>query len=894
MKKLKEIYREVVSLQRQKGRGVSAQEISNALNINRANASRYLNRLSDKGWIKKIQGRPVLFCSEDLQEFPKKDEDIFSFIVGSDFSLKVPVQQAKAAVLYPPSGLHTLILGETGTGKSMFAELMYKFAVTSDVLEKSAPFIRFNCSDYADNPQLLVAQIFGVKKGAFTGADKSRQGLLKKADGGVLFIDEIHRLPPQGQEMLFLYFDKGYFRPLGDTEGEEKVEVRIFAATTENPYSSLLKTFMRRIPMVITLPPLGERGLEERYNLIELFIKEESQRIGKDIFIDKNAFISFLLYDCPNNIGQLKNDIQLACAKAFLKYKSQNKDFILITGKDIPQHVKAGLMMISEYRETLEQLLQQVGEVLKFQETYPSVLPATPPEEKYFYDIIEQKLVELKKENKSEEEINQILQMDIEMNFQEYLGTVERYGKEEIGKIVSHSVVDMVEKILRIARQRLGREYDNKVFCGLSLHLQRSIERIRNGERIFHPRLNQIRVDNSQEFLVALEVAKLIDEEFAVEIPLDEIGYLTMFLASKPFETKKEQQNKVGILVILHGDSTASSMVRVANALVGVDHAAALDMPLHMKPQAMYSTAREKVQELEQGKGVLMLVDMGSLLVFGDMMAEDINCEVKTIDLVSTPMVIEATRKAVLGENLEEIYKACKNIANLAGKDKETGVQLVEQISKKNIIVTACFTGQGASLELKKILEENLISDYELEIIALEILDREDFLAELQKLQKKHRIIAVVGTVDIPTADLPKVSALDVMEGKGIAALKKQLENEEMYNNMVKSLREHLTEIDSERAVANSRNFIQLMEEKLNLVISGDVKVGITLHICFLLDRLRKGKMIAPFAGIEEFRQNYLTEMEEIAAGLKDIEAEYQVKIGEDERAHLCRLFLQE
>lgn len=87
-------------------------------------------------------------------------------MVGANQSLAMPIEKAKAAILYPPKGLHTLILGgETGVGKSMFAELMYYFAMESNVIEEDAPpFIRFNCADYAHNQNLLTAQIFGVKK----------------------------------------------------------------------------------------------------------------------------------------------------------------------------------------------------------------------------------------------------------------------------------------------------------------------------------------------------------------------------------------------------------------------------------------------------------------------------------------------------------------------------------------------------------------------------------------------------------------------------------------------------------------------------------------------------------------------------------------------------------
>jgi len=147
-------------------------------------------------------------------EDPQQD---FSKLVGFDYSLVKNIQQAKAAILYPPAGLPTLIVGESGTGKSLFAECMYQYALNKKVLKENAPFVSLNCADYADNPQLLLSILYGYKKGAFTGADQNAEGLVDAAQGGVLFLDEIHRLPAKGQEMLFSILDKGKFRRLGET-----------------------------------------------------------------------------------------------------------------------------------------------------------------------------------------------------------------------------------------------------------------------------------------------------------------------------------------------------------------------------------------------------------------------------------------------------------------------------------------------------------------------------------------------------------------------------------------------------------------------------------------------------------------------------------------------------
>ena len=183
---------------------------------------------------------------------------------------------------------------------------MYEYAVESNILENHAPFITFNCADYSQNPQLLYGHIFGVKKGAYTGADSDRPGLLEKCDGGILFLDEIHRLPHEGQEMLFTFIDKGEFRRLGESDHLRKASVQIIGATTENPESFLLETFTRRKnPMSITLPSLDDRNLEERFQLIEHFLILESKRLNETIYVDRRALSALLIYHASANIGQL-------------------------------------------------------------------------------------------------------------------------------------------------------------------------------------------------------------------------------------------------------------------------------------------------------------------------------------------------------------------------------------------------------------------------------------------------------------------------------------------------------------------------------------------------------------------------------------------------------------
>jgi Sigma-54 interaction domain./Sigma-54, DNA binding domain. len=333
---------------------------------------KFTKRLNDLGYdisrfaasqVKKEILSSEIIVADNVKDDNGKDDEIsresdfmsFKEIIGYDGSLKTQISQAKAAILYPPHGLHTLILGPSGVGKSQLAEAMYEFALESGRLKAGSPFVVFNCADYADNPQLLMSQLFGYVKGAYTGAESSKAGLVEKADGGILFLDEVHRLPSEGQEILFFLLDKGKFRRLGETDSEREANIMLIAATTENPESSLLLTFRRRIPMVIELPPISERPHTERFEIIKFFFKKEAFRINKPIKLKPDALRALMLYDCPGNIGQMRSDIQVACARGFLKTLDNRDGEITINLADLPNHVRMGLLKVSKREPYIEE-----------------------------------------------------------------------------------------------------------------------------------------------------------------------------------------------------------------------------------------------------------------------------------------------------------------------------------------------------------------------------------------------------------------------------------------------------------------------------------------------------------------------------------------------------------
>ena len=136
-----------------------------------------------------------------------------------------------------------------------------------------------------------------------------------------------------------------------------------------------------------------------------------------------------------------------------------------------------------------------------------------------------------------------------------------------------------------------------------------------------------------------------------------------MFLCAMDEETIYP---KIAVIVMTHGESTASSMAEVANKLLNTDHCRAVDMPLDVPAEEALEKAVALAEEIDEGKGVLVLADMGSLLMFSEMIEKRTGIPVKSVPMVSTIMVIEAVRKAMLrGADLEKLAKELKQIGKV-------------------------------------------------------------------------------------------------------------------------------------------------------------------------------------------------------------------------------------
>jgi len=245
--------------------------------------------------------------SESAVKISEKTNNDFNSITGKSVAIQTALSQARKIA---GSEIAVLLLGETGTGKEIFANAIHHHSKRN-----GKAFVAINCSTFSRD--LLEGELFGHKAGAFTGATRDKQGLVEVADGGTLFLDEVGELPLELQAKLLRFLENGEFIKVGDTR-VSSVSVRIIAATNRDLMVEIDKgqfredLYYRLNVFSISLPPLRERA-EDIEALANSFIRQFSLLEGKpELKLNREALGLLKNYIWKGNIRELKNVIQRA------------------------------------------------------------------------------------------------------------------------------------------------------------------------------------------------------------------------------------------------------------------------------------------------------------------------------------------------------------------------------------------------------------------------------------------------------------------------------------------------------------------------------------------------------------------------------------------------------
>ncbi|OLB95541.1 MAG: hypothetical protein AUH30_14845 [Candidatus Rokubacteria bacterium 13_1_40CM_68_15] len=233
------------------------------------------------------------------------------FIIGQNLKMR---EVAELVARVAPAPTTVLVRGESGTGKELVARAIHKYSPLRD-----KPLLTVNCT--ALTPSLMESELFGHRRGAFTGAIADKVGLFEKADGGTIFLDEIGDMPLEMQGKLLRVLQAGEIKPVGDV-ATRRVRVRVIAATNRDLESAMQRAefredlFYRFNAFTITLPVLRER-MEDLPVLAYHFLRKAEAKVNKKVErISTEALDLLKRYPWPGNLRELENIIERAVVLA--------------------------------------------------------------------------------------------------------------------------------------------------------------------------------------------------------------------------------------------------------------------------------------------------------------------------------------------------------------------------------------------------------------------------------------------------------------------------------------------------------------------------------------------------------------------------------------------------
>lgn len=610
----------------------SAMAIADSLRQKRSIISHHLNNLHREQRVVKVNSRPVLFLPVEalrrhhrlavrqgdyasIQALCAERQDSLELLIGAQGSLQESLRQCKAAISYPGAGLPLLLRGPTGTGKSFLARQLWQYAIEQGILPPEAPFTVFNCAEYANNPELLTSKLFGHAKGAFTGADRAVSGLIETSNGGVLFIDEVHRLPPEGQEKLFHFMDNGTWRRLGESSDERSATVRLIFASTEDLEKHFLATFIRRIPVIVKILPIAERGQYERLAFIHHFFRREAQRLHHDLSLDSEIISQLMQETLEGNVGGLENLIRNICASAWTF--GQRDDGVL--------EVKAGQLPDRLLMEVPFTVPQTAERIMIYREG--GVFPRVSGQHQEYLRLTENicgLCEELAQENISARTFDKLVYQNLTL----YLDAL-------MNKESPRARQDKRLRFIEDVGKAIAAHYDlelNAEFAYLTGRYLTSLPLtpVEASPSVRHVMLRWLEEAPGLAQRVAQKLLDVVNNKY--DLLIDTLDRLVVAaIVSNAIDATSG--GKVKALIIAHGYSTASSIAGVANRLIGEKIYHAMDMPMEVAFSDVSRAIVDYLQHTDTRAGVMVLIDMGYTKEIADALLSVIHGPLVVVDI---------------------------------------------------------------------------------------------------------------------------------------------------------------------------------------------------------------------------------------------------------------------
>lgn len=853
--------------------------IASECHVSRSLASQYLNELVRAGVVVKVNERPVLFfhraglerylqhgvsgseydsMQDMLVEAGLRSQKDFDKAIGANLSCGTCVEHLKSAVRYPPHGLPVLLVGEHGTGKQFMSHLMFEFGVNEGLLPASARYIEVDCARYELSDSSAELDIFG---------DASHPGALGDAAGGVVFLNRFDHLSHAVRETVLYRIAEA-----GDSPSARGVPARFVLSTARSLDNTVVKTIARAVPIVVSLPRLADRSVEERTGLTMHFLHAEGRRVASDIRISRGALRALVSAEFEDNIDGLRSCITHCCAGAYLDREQKT---VAIHMYNLPPE----LISLAETRPDDDQLVQGNG------------VPGDPFER---VTALFQRMIDPIASYRSgaigfgEFMANASAAV---RSYGDYMNFHDQTVNPRIGSY-EQLMSPIIEEVNRAYGIELTRRVPRLIAQSIFIQIQ-GIAWVSSWRQAHAEGIGaalSILSKNLQDASAVVEQVATKTRS-ALGITLDELSLSLLYVAiADEMQASGGLRDYLGI-IMCHGYSTATSIADAVDRILHRHVFEAIDMTYDQDLSDAIGQLSRLLRRFSHCNTVAILVDMGSLESIDEAVDGLAGCEVHIANNVSTGLALEVGNALVshgdLGSLFERIPEAC------APRHRIVRCSRID-----DAIVFCSELGIETADKIRKLIEESIPGDSPVQFITADYVElQRDGDAAL--VFSQNRVRAILGTTN-PGADAaPFVALEDILYHGSSEAIDDILFGalgpdgiSEFHANLLRNLTlrnvlESITILNPETLYIEADRAVQRLEGLLGEHIDAQRKIGLYVHLCGMVERLVTKNFVDTYPDIDGFVREHGEFIDWFRKAFDGMSRRYRVEIPVSEIAYV-------
>ena len=443
--------------------------------------------------------------------------------------------------------------------------------------------------------------------------------------------------------------------------------------------------------------------------------------------------------------------VRTACANAFVRSLRADLNDLSISIDDLPIPYQGIRHLGGHDAVKIDELIGTRKALIYDKEL--GLLDFAKNESNDLYSKIELEYAQLAERGIEQDDVFEAVRNYIQ-SYIEYKPLVEKEDElknlSQLETIVSSEVVQLVQAFVLTVQKELNRDLNPTAYYGISLHVSAMIEQKGSlNRKLDNDAIVKVIRDYPVEYAQCSKFAKQLEGTFQITVPIDEIVILTMFIIESE---KKEDSLRPILLYVLHGKGVAQSLAESTKMLTKNLQVYGFDILLEESVENSYEKLKEYIEKIDQGLGVIVLYDMGSIKGMLDKIRSETLIKIREFEIPITMIGMGIARRCLIENDIDSVFHAFNMEMN----------QFYQNRDQEKIIITLCYTSEGGALQLKHYIDQYSRLGYR--VIALSVANKEVLIEEVMALRKTYQVHAFVGTFDPRIMGIPFISIKDVFE----------------------------------------------------------------------------------------------------------------------------------